>query len=194
MGDRLKPTMSKAEFSVLSKYYCGARRIIEFGGGGSTYFAVTGTRASIRTVESNTAWIEKLRALPEIAEAEAAGRLELLHVDIGLTGSWGFPSDRKARDRWPAYSLAPWRWWQRPDVVFVDGRFRLACLLAAVLNTWPGAIIIAHDFWNRDRYRPILRHLQYVEGVDTLAVFKRPFFVRRRAVLRRFAKAQFDPA
>jgi protein O-GlcNAc transferase len=60
------------------------------------------------------------------------------------------------------------------DIVLIDGRFRVACLLSVILNTpsAKGVFILFHDFWNREKYHTVLKHVIEIERVDTLGVFK----------------------
>jgi hypothetical protein len=175
----MRPHMHNREFEVFSRHYASADSIIEFGCGGSTVFGVQETKATIRSVESDRDWIAKLRDLPAMAEAERTNRLEILHADIGATKEWGHPADPSTKEKWPIYSNLPWP--AEPSLVFVDGRFRLACILNAILNVRPDTIIMVHDFWNRPAYHAALLFLDEVESIETLGVFKpRSIFDRER--------------
>jgi hypothetical protein len=56
-------------------------------------------------------------------------------------------------------------------LVFVDGRFRIACTLMALLQPQPSAIIAFHDFWTRlDRYSDALRLLDVRGRAGSLAI------------------------
>jgi hypothetical protein len=74
---------------------------------------------------------------------------------------------------------------RKPSVVLVDGRYRVACIAAAVLNAPEEAVIVVHDFWDRDRnyYEPALPVLRPVEKAGSLGVFLKsnaPSAVARR--------------
>lgn len=61
-----------------------------------------------------------------------------------------------------------------PDVVLVDGRFRVACALTALLNLSDKTIIIIHDFWTRPTYHVILPFVKILErSSDSTIVFQR---------------------
>jgi hypothetical protein len=183
----MTPFMTEAEAAVLSKHYLSSRKIVEYGSGGSTFLAVTGTEASVASVESDIEWIGKMREMPEIAAAESSGRLRLIHVDIGPTGRWGFPVDESRRENWPKYAACPWdAQTTEADLVFVDGRFRVACILTTILKTQPGTRILVHDFWNREHYHVVLPHLIEVERVETLGVFRRPEVIDEKRLANEF--------
>jgi hypothetical protein len=71
--------------------------------------------------------------------AIAAGRAALLHAEIGPVGAWGAPRDEALRHLWPNCLCAMWAEWSRrrtsPDLVPVDGRFRVAAALSVLLAT-----------------------------------------------------------
>jgi hypothetical protein len=180
----IRPAMLDSEFLLFKKHYLSANQIIEYGAGGSTYFAVTNTNASIVSVEADLDWIESLRKEAPIAKAEDEGRLQIIHFDIGPVGRWSYPKDESKIHRWSGYPSSPWRTRngvlgfllgrnRQPDLVFVDGRFRLAAILTSILNSAPGIKIMVHDFWNREYYHPALAFLDEIESVETLAIFRR---------------------
>ena len=65
----------------------------------------------------------------------------------------------------------------------LDGRFRAACILAALSATRPGTPVIVHDFWDRPRYAvvlpaavPMLHQLDHAEDYDRPGEPLAPFF------------------
>jgi glycosyltransferase involved in cell wall biosynthesis len=151
-------------------------RYMEFGVGGSTLLAAKAAGGAIVAVDSNIRWINKVRAEPAVAAAIRAGRASLLHADIGPLGEWGFPADESRLASWPDYIRLPWTEWEmrreRPGLIFVDGRFRLACCLSVVVALGPwravGEIphVLLHDFnAARPFYQPVLDFFE-VEAVE----------------------------
>lgn len=165
----LKPAMTEAECALFTSYLEKAKAVLEFGAGGSTALAGRLGVPHVVSVESDKAWLDMLAGQPDLKNVTFVP----LHVDIGPTGAWGFPSDKATAASWPAYYSAVWSKLDRaPDLILVDGRFRVACALSCVLNAKPGTVIIVHDFWNRPEYHVILRYLICTDRVDTLGVFK----------------------
>ncbi|MFG1417586.1 glycosyltransferase family 2 protein [Xanthobacter sp. V0B-10] len=165
----LLPRMSDPEREMFQRALEGVENFLEFGAGGSTALAARTGVKRIVSVESDVQWLDLLAQRPEIAAVDFTA----LHIDIGPTGAWGMPSDPAAAPKWPAYYQAVWNKlsWQ-PDLVLVDGRFRVACTLATILNCAPETRIVIHDFWNRPQYHVVLRHLDTLERIDTLGVFR----------------------
>ena len=133
--DVTRPRMTDRELDLYAGLLAGARTVIEYGTGGSTLLALGAGVPCLVSVESDAGWIGMLRELPAIAEAERQGRLTFVHVDIGRVGKWGKPVDSSGAARYAAYASAPWSHCEVPDVVFVDGRFRVACALETVLHS-----------------------------------------------------------
>ncbi|MDQ2762190.1 MAG: glycosyltransferase [Pseudomonadota bacterium] len=151
------------------------QRYLEFGTGGSTVLAAKAGSIFVG-VDSDTRWLNKLKAQPAVARAIKAGRGALLHVDIGPLGEWGFPADESRAASWPDYIRFPWTEWdsrrERPDLVFVDGRFRVACCLSVVvaMSAWRAIgdtpRVLLHDFnAARPFYQPVLDFFE-IEAVE----------------------------
>ena len=183
--------MSAAEVACFERRLGDAQSYLEFGCGGSTLVAAASPAAAIRSVDTDRAWIEKCQRHPDIAAAIAAGRLAFTHVHVGRTGRFGYPIGKSAVRRWPDYCLAVWDSFPAdapPDLVLVDGRFRLACAVQALLRCPPATTILFHDFTLRERYRLILDFAEAVEIVDTLAVLRtKPGLDQRALALFGFA-------
>ncbi|HSD17109.1 MAG TPA: hypothetical protein VLC71_07630 [Thermomonas sp.] len=175
-AEGMRPEMTDAEIGVLRECFSKATSLVEFGSGGSTLLAArTPSLRRIWSVESDPAWIASLRALADVAQAEAAGRLRFMHADIGRTGDYGMPLDASAQARWPGYYEEVWN---DPgavgaDLVLVDGRFRVACALEALARGAPHAILLFHDFWNRAPYHPVLAFTDWLGSCDSLAILRR---------------------
>lgn len=172
----LRPEMTEAEIDVLRECFSKATSLVEFGSGGSTLLAVRSpSLRRIWSVESDPAWIVKLRGLPEVSQAESTGRLRFVHADIGRTGEYGMPLEPSAEERWPGYYQAIWTDPETAaaDLVLVDGRFRVACALEALARCRPHMILLFHDFWNRTPYHPVLAFTDWLGSCDSLAILRR---------------------
>jgi hypothetical protein len=171
--DVTRARMTDRELDLYTALLAGARTAVEYGTGGSTLLALGAGVPRLVSVESDLGWIGMLREVPAIAEAERQGRLTFVHVDIGRVGKWGKPVDGSGAARYAAYASAPWSHCDAPDVVFVDGRFRVACALEAVLRSDGSTKIAFHDFWKRAQYHVVLPFVDCIDRVDSLAVFRR---------------------
>ncbi|HRK19414.1 MAG TPA: hypothetical protein PK970_10700 [Hyphomicrobiaceae bacterium] len=159
-----------------------AERYVEFGTGGSTYLAA---QRGIRfiCVDSDRHFLEAVRSKIERDGLLDLKRQTYVHADIGLTGPWGRPVIVRTpnRERFAAfarYSDPPdaCRTGQFiPDLVLVDGRFRVACALKMVrlFGTADNWTILVDDYTNRPHYKAIEEFARLDRTVGRMAVFKR---------------------
>ena len=164
------PFMSEAEKALFKKTLERAGRYFEFGSGGSTVWACQ-VGLTAHGVESDAAWVKGLKQrLGDACQVHAE--------DIGPTKEWGLPASEAARHRFPAYSEAIHRHDQAFDLILVDGRFRVACVLNAIRHTLnvsdrPGDTrLFIHDFWNRPHYHAVLEFLVEEASAETAGVFR----------------------
>ncbi|MFT8244188.1 DUF4214 domain-containing protein [Roseomonas sp. BN140053] len=197
----LVPRMDPEELALFRRVLAEPWRCyLEYGTGGSTAEAARLGTGRMVSVESDPRWLGKVAADPAVAAALAAGRAELLPVELGPLGEWGTPADPGSRALWPRYAETGWaaleRAGLRPDLVLVDGRFRVACCLSVAL-AWDGEAppprVLVHDMGAvRPHYAAILDHFTPVEVAGTLFLLE-PKKQRGQALLTSFLRHQFDP-
>ncbi|ONG53374.1 hypothetical protein BKE38_12230 [Pseudoroseomonas deserti] len=195
------PRMSPAELLFFRRLLDdgGFSRYGEFGLGGSTLEAVRRPIPMLVSVESDADWLQAASDQPEIAAAITAGRLTLRHGDIGPVVAWGRPRDSQAMARWPDYVATFWEEWSRrgalPQLVFVDGRFRVAAALSALLQAGddPPAVLV-HDMVEARlrHYGAMLGFLEPVAQVETLWLLRARPKLDRAALLAAFLRHALD--
>ena len=83
------------------------------------------------------------------------------------------------RNRWKRYALAPWHNDTSflPDLVLIDGRFRVACALTTIkyLTNKVDFEILVDDYGDRPEYREIEKYVQLTSMQGRMAVFKPKF-------------------
>lgn len=186
MTDALKPDlehprMSGVEKALLLRELRKAKAYQEFGMGGSSLLAVREHVEQIVTVDSDPAWVASVKSHPEIAPRCIDGTLIALHADIGPVREWGYPLDRTHIDKWPKYISAAWQAWGKlgklPDLVFVDGRFRVACCFSVALvcsrsNDHPVRVLL-HDLSDERRhYLNALDGLEIMETAESMLLMR----------------------
>jgi hypothetical protein len=175
------PRMPAAERQLFDRVLAsGRRRYAEFGAGGSTVMAAQQDFEAMVCVESDAAWAAAVREHPDVAAMVKAGRASVIHADIGPVGDWGAPADQSSGRLWPGYIARMWEEWERrggfPDLVFVDGRFRVACALSvALLATCRSAaeapLVMMRDIGpQRPQYARVFNFFRIEETVESLVV------------------------
>lgn len=147
-------TMPEAEAALIRTAYAQADVILEFGSGGSTVLAAEmGKR--VTSVESDKAWAQMMRDW--FAAHPSAGQVDIIWSDIGPTKEWGHPVDDSGWAGFARYPLAVWDLpgFTHPDVVLVDGRFRMGCALATAFRITRPIPLYYDDYANRPRHHQI---------------------------------------
>jgi hypothetical protein len=151
-------------------------RYLEFGSGGSTYMAAK-LGIDFVAVDSDPFFLaqveEKIR---RDGYARPGGVFK--HADIGLTGQWGRPvgpMSTKRQEKFRHYSDIPSECLNGPlpDLVLVDGRFRVACAMKSLRMLQKSAAnwrIVIDDYSGRSEYHAV-------------AEFAEPLLVGRMAIL-----------
>jgi hypothetical protein len=117
-------------------------------------------------------------------------------VDIGPVGDWGWPAERSTRNRWPDYHNRVWidADAAEADLVMIDGRFRMACFLPAILRGRQDVIIAVHDFSARPAYQAAHRFGREIARCDELSIFARRHDCDLTEARRPLDQTAFDPA
>lgn len=144
-----------------------ANDYLEYGAGLSTEFVARDSSCTIRSIETSSDWFAML-------SAKLNGRAEILHVDLGRTGDWGRPLSYECRGRFLEYFEAGFREGYRPNLILIDGRFRVACFLTCVALADPGTKIIFDDYFSRGCYHVVEEILAPVSVNLRQALFERP--------------------
>lgn len=161
---------SPAEIEALARHMVTARRYLEYGSGGSTRLALACGIAQVTAIETDSAFRDRLAADPDLAPHLASGRLTLVHADIGPTENWGYPIAAPSPEQVSA--LLDWAQRAAPvDLVLIDGRYRVAATMAAVLAA-PEAMILIHDYATRPHYHAVETVLRRVALTGELAEFR----------------------
>jgi hypothetical protein len=152
--------------------YRAARMILEYGSGGSTAFAARETTARVISVESDRAWAADLRAY---LTREGIDRpdVSVRWADIGPTKAWGRPKDTRHWGQYLDYPMLPWLDpGCDPDLVLIDGRFRLACLAVTMLHCRRPVTVLIDDYANRPHYHRAETLLPAAERIGHMVRFE----------------------
>jgi len=154
-----------------------ASEYLEYGAGGSTVEAARQNK-KFTTVESDKSFLEAVRS------KIGAEKGSLIHVNIGKTEQWGAPAFKRwtplRRLRWGRYASAPWKNNIQPDLILIDGRFRVHSTLYCLSQLkGRGFKLLFDDYAGRPFYREVeqFAELQLLKG--RMAVFGPKEFEQR---------------
>ena len=185
--------LSKEEKKFFSLILSKCKNYLEFGSGGTTLFAYnTPNIEKIITVESDKKWIKNISYY--IKNYKNKKKLIFEYIDIGEISVWGYPASKKNQEKFSNYSKQVFKRYQNDyDLVFVDGRFRIACTLQVILNCKSDTKIMIHDFNNRPFYHILYKYLDIIYSVDTLALFSIKDDIDLKEVKLDYEKYKNDP-
>lgn len=171
MTERPELTFPKAEADWLRDAYTRASSILEYGSGGSTVMASEMPGKTVLAVESDPDWVGMMQAWFDDHPALSTPLMH--HADIGKTGEWGMPDGDKRWRAFPKYPLEVWDLdgFVDPDVVLVDGRFRVGCLLACLYRTQKPLELYFDDYVGRAPYHVVESFIKPTEIRGRMARF-----------------------
>jgi len=175
---------------VLNKATC----YLEYGSGGSTLYANNiATLKTIISVDSDKRWIQRVRTALTRTETQVF----LEYCDIGSVGAWGRPrSTSKVGEYW-RYMTAPWRVAQtqelNPDLILVDGRFRIASFLYSIVCAAPETIILFDDYVDRSYYKVVEEFCPLQHEHGRMGVFRASHDFSVPDISARIAQYSIDP-
>jgi|688.fasta_scaffold17719_9 hypothetical protein len=143
---------------------------LEYGLGGSTLIAHS-TGAKCLVVDSDLRYVNAINDRP---------RLTKLHANIGKVGPYGAPifsTFRKLNYKLGVlYSSKPYLYFEtlNPDLVLIDGRYRLACALQLIKHNPKGNwVMMIDDYVERSEYHEIERFAYLMHVIENrVGVFR----------------------
>lgn len=155
-----------------SKFY------LEYGSGGSTVLA---SKLGINyiTIDTDLLFLNAVKQKVNQIGYKKLSKQTYLHRNIGPTSRWGhplFPETRKQSllSKFKNYSDPKFFMRDKPDLIMIDGRFRVATLLRMYdfLKSYSGWQVLFDDFFSRDDYKIVSKFFLIDERIGRLAVIK----------------------
>jgi hypothetical protein len=152
------------------------KNVLEFGCGGSTLLFATNSR-QVTSVESDRYFSNAV--FSQILALKQQDRVRVFWANIGPTKSYGQPwrfTSWIFSRRYSNYSLAVFDEFEdlkNVDMVFVDGRFRVACVMSSLLMIENDFILVIDDYFDRPYYHVVTEILGNPKSkVDNTSVFE----------------------
>ncbi|WP_457935731.1 hypothetical protein [Mesorhizobium sp. 10J20-29] len=183
--------MHQREVALMESFLAKSTSYFEFGMGGSTCLAAQLVRDRVSAIDSSLEWIQKVR---EAIGENPRKQIDLRHIDVGPLGAWGMPLSRKRQEHlFPAYSLAIEENGHF-DLCLVDGRFRVASFMQALLMAEQETVLAIHDYAGRRKYHVVEEFARPIAQCRQLAFFVRRSGMDREKALRCAELYRRDPA
>lgn len=163
-----------------------AKVYFEYGCGKSTIWVSKHTSADIFSVDTSSKWVRQVRR-----SASRSNLPNIEWVNCGPVADWGMPRGYQLRSRFSSYFTSPFdRCSVAPDLILIDGRFRVASFLTAILLSPPGTKILFDDYMGRQQYHIVEEYCDAPSIFGRQALFLCPMDKDRAALseeIRRFA-------
>lgn len=165
--------MPDAEAALLRAEYGRADVVLEYGSGGSTVLAGEQPGKTVVSVESDRDWALMMQGWFAANPPADGASVDIIWADIGETKDWGHPTSDAQWRRWPRYPLDVWgrSGFHQPNVVLVDGRFRVGCALAAAFLSEAPLVLLFDDYANRTHYHKVEQFLGQPQLTGRMARF-----------------------
>ena len=188
----LLPHLEGEGLAAFELFVAGTPCLIEYGSGGSTLHAVRMGARHVVSVDSSKDWIVALQK-----RLQGLAHVDLLHCDVGAVGEWGRPIGNEAIRSFHAYMEAPWKIAEHrklePRLIFIDGRFRVACFLYSLICAPEGAIILFDDYLDRARYHVVEEFCERRATYGRMAMFQVDKSYSLPALVARIAEYSINP-
>jgi len=100
--------------------------------------------------------------------------LNLSYCDVGPIGDWGVPVSYDKAENFDAYTDWVWQQGINPDIVLIDGIFRICCFLTSLLHAKKGTFLIFDDYKNNQYYHCVEQFLKPQQYCGKQAIFVVP--------------------
>lgn len=156
--------MTEKEIKILSEYMDISEIYFEFGSGGSTDLAINKKNIKkIYSVDTDEKWLDKFNN----------DKLKKIYIDVGPVGKLGVPLNNNKKQNWELYSRSINDIIDIPDLILIDGRFRVACGLQSWLKITNKTNVIIHDFKKRKNYHILLEFYNVIKSENQLIVLNK---------------------
>lgn len=160
----MEPHLSKNDKEMFYRYLKNINdTYFEYGSGGSTYQAsINDNIKNIYSVESDMMWQNKLKGIIKNKNIEY-----IFNEMDTKQNSWGHPGNNATEAQKINYSNHITKLnseqQKRIDLVFIDGRFRVACCLKCYDVIKESCLIAFDDFLDRKQYHIVLEYFDILE-------------------------------
>ena len=148
------------------KFYLNKSKVYgEYGMGNSTKLAIE-KKLIIYSVDTDLSWVSYCKS------QDTSKSNKLIWVDLGEVKNWGFPNSYEKIKNIDNYLNFIWQQNFKPDLVLIDGRFRVACFLTCLKYADEGTLIIFDDYVERKIYHIVERFIYPFQNNSRQSFFR----------------------
>jgi hypothetical protein len=174
--DDFQSSLFDGDDRIFKKLAATAGVYFEYGCGKSTLWTSHNSTAQIFAVDTSQQW-----ALDTQSKQNPNNQLHIQWIDCGIVRDWGKPINFASRKNFRDYILGPFGMTsESPDLILVDGRFRVACFLTSLSRSKPGTSILFDDYADRPHYHVVEEFCPRPSFCGRQAIFTVPQAIDRR--------------
>ena len=160
-----KSTLFNGNDAMFKQMIQNASEYVEVGCGQSTIFALNNSNVeTVVAIDTSKQWLEFVNSVSK------KSNLIIHHSDFGPLGDWGRPKGYDQISQIHDYTSAMFKYCN-PDLILIDGRFRVYCFLYACVNGKPGTKIIFDDYYGRPHYHIVEDIIKPIDSCGRQALF-----------------------
>ena len=167
--------MKYDEILLFLKYLKKCKKYFEYGCGGSTMLASKlNNIENIESVDNIKEFITLIQKNSYINKRINSKTLNINYIDTnGDKNNWGRPLTNLPIQNYELYQSAIKRCVFKPDLILIDGRFRVSCAINCLSVMTDDTILLIHDYTHRKEYHVLENFFVKLETICSLNVFKR---------------------
>lgn len=157
----MKAYFKENDKNMFFKYIKNRKIYFEWGCGGSTFqLSKKKNIKTIYSVESDLEWIKKVNSKLKNYQKN---KINWIENDLNTeSNTWGYPSLDCPLKKKIDYSSQILNIKEIPDIILIDGRFRVSCALKSYNIIDLETILVFDDFLNRKYYHIILEYFKII--------------------------------
>ena len=162
-------TLFDGDDGLFKKLIKDSKIYFEYGCGKSTEYVYRFTQSKIFAVDTSKEWVKKIE---KISTLKDDCRLNLKWIDVGEVENWGYPKSFNKRKNFPIYANWLWQQNETPDLILIDGRFRVLCFLTSLKFSPKGTKILFDDYRDRQFYHIVEEFCPIIDRCGRQALFE----------------------
>lgn len=155
---------------IFKKLIKKSKVYLEYGSGKSTLWTLKNTNTKVYSIETDKEWYQKILE-NTIKETKM---IDIKLVDIGPVINWGRPINYNYYKNFNNYTDFYWKKNIKPDLVLIDGRFRVCSFLTSLKYAQEGTFILFDDYIERGIYHIVESFIKKYDQNLEQALFKVP--------------------
>ena len=156
-----KPALNEEELKAFLYFMKKDNIYFEFGSGGGSTNIASFYKLKTYSVELDINIHQKLKD----------SNIQATYITVDLKAQkLGYPGQGTTLEDWKKY-IEAYKEEYNADIIFIDGRFRVACCLNIFSKIRNDSIVLIHDYENRKEYHIIERFYQKIQSWDRLSAF-----------------------